>query len=478
MRWTFCVSLRNVQDFFQQMGNLWGRHDTPCRGPMIPLGAKISKHPISTNGKLKFHQFISTSLQRHVYWICLERAERLDGRPTHGRCGEIERQGCIRSQRQKIQRQRVGDPKSGRTIHISLCWRFKKKTEDGPNRHTTNPSRSCSNLVVDVSGCLLGEENDASDLAKEQKDAWEASKASREDHVMNRETSSVHRKESFLILTNCIDVDRQTYDYWNVDGERPLSGSWIGFTRFKILKKPPPDGHVERRNTNTHANNVQVWCHLARSFVENVKTLKTRSKTTMGYKNIKVRRGIAYIATDDHVFDTFTKTARSKLETHVESAILCKAQRNFEKKTLVHPMSTSREELCVQMHFMLTKLMLTNLEDAVSTKAADKSTKSILQTVYIILRFFTTWFICRYPFQSNDNFGWKGGSGQRDGANWKMPAWQEFKVRKTSSRKHKQKCKNECILQRLWTHALPKKKRFGQKILKYTGRTSYCVVMQ
>ena len=62
----------------------------------------------------------------------------------------------------------------------------------------------------------------------------------------------------------------------------------------------------------------------------------------MGYKNNKVRRGIAYIATDDHVFDTFTKTARRKYETHVESAILCKAQRNFEKKTLVHPMSTSR----------------------------------------------------------------------------------------------------------------------------------------
>ena len=134
----------------------------------------------------------------------------------------------------------------------------KKKTEDGPNRHTTNPSQSCSNLVVDVSGCLLGEENDASDLAKEQKDAWEASKASREDHVMNRETSSVHRKESFLILMNCIDVDRHTNDCWNVDGEQPLSGSWIGFTRFKILKKPPPDGHVERRNTNTHANYVQA----------------------------------------------------------------------------------------------------------------------------------------------------------------------------------------------------------------------------
>ena len=33
-------------------------------------------------------------------------------------------------------------------------------------------------------------------------------------------------------------------DYWNADGERPPSASWIGFTRYTIPKKPLPDGHM------------------------------------------------------------------------------------------------------------------------------------------------------------------------------------------------------------------------------------------
>ena len=45
--------------------------------------------------------------------------------------------------------------------HVSI-----KFTDDGPNHHTANPSRICSKLVEDISGCLLGKEDDGSDLAK------------------------------------------------------------------------------------------------------------------------------------------------------------------------------------------------------------------------------------------------------------------------------------------------------------------------
>ena len=38
--------------------------------------------------------------------------------------------------------------------------------------------------------------------------------------------------------------EHQIDEYWHADGERPLSGSWVGFARFTILKKPPPDGHM------------------------------------------------------------------------------------------------------------------------------------------------------------------------------------------------------------------------------------------
>ena len=41
--------------------------------------------------------------------------------------------------------------------------------EVNPNRHTSHPSRSHSNVVADISGCPLGEEDDGPDIAKEQK---------------------------------------------------------------------------------------------------------------------------------------------------------------------------------------------------------------------------------------------------------------------------------------------------------------------
>ena len=59
---------------------------------------------------------------------------------------------------------------------------------------------------------------------------------------MNRETLSVPREESLPVPFNHIDVVRHTQhtfghitrtkndDHWKVDGERPLSGFWIGFT--------------------------------------------------------------------------------------------------------------------------------------------------------------------------------------------------------------------------------------------------------
>ena len=62
------------------------------------------------------------------------------------------------------------------------------------------------------------------------------------------------REESFPIPRRYIDVTRATSttldvmferridDYWNIEGDRDLSVSWTGFTRFAILDEKPPDG--------------------------------------------------------------------------------------------------------------------------------------------------------------------------------------------------------------------------------------------
>ena len=72
----------------------------------------------------------------------------------------------------------------------------------------------------------------------------------------------------------------------------------------------------------------------------------------------------------------------------------CDAQRNSDKKTLSNSMSTSQAEPCAQaqleetscvkdesrIHFVTKKLMPMNLKDTVSTKAANRDTRSIWQT--------------------------------------------------------------------------------------------------
>ena len=49
---------------------------------------------------------------------------------------------------------------------------------------------------------------------------------------MTRETST----------TLDVMLERRMDDYWNIEGNRDLSDSWTGFTRFTILDEKPPDG--------------------------------------------------------------------------------------------------------------------------------------------------------------------------------------------------------------------------------------------
>ena len=62
------------------------------------------------------------------------------------------------------------------------------------------------------------------------------------------------REASFPIPLRYIDVTRATcttldvmlecrvHDHWNIDGNRDLSDSWTGFTRFTIYDEKPLDG--------------------------------------------------------------------------------------------------------------------------------------------------------------------------------------------------------------------------------------------
>ena len=81
-------------------------------------------------------------------------------------------------------------------------------------------------------------------------------------HVEPRVKLCVPTEESLPFPMKYIDVTRTTYtsldvlleknfeDYWNVHGERELSETWTGFTRFFLRKERPPEGYTwsgERR---------------------------------------------------------------------------------------------------------------------------------------------------------------------------------------------------------------------------------------
>ena len=109
------------------------------------------------------------------------------------------------------------------------------------------------------------------------------------------------REESFPIPLRYIDVTRATSttldvmlerridDYWNVDGNRDLSDSWTGFTRFTILDEKPP--------VDKEANDIQARLLVARDMERHVRSSVTKSKTKVGKDDIS---GVETIGWENH----------------------------------------------------------------------------------------------------------------------------------------------------------------------------------
>ena len=94
-------------------------------------------------------------------------------------------------------------------------------------------------------------------------------------HIELRVQFFVPREESFPTPLKYIDVIRSTHtdldaaqekrigDYWNVDGNKNLSDSWTGFTRFTILNETPPKGYMWSGETDKNPNDITPRSSLA-----------------------------------------------------------------------------------------------------------------------------------------------------------------------------------------------------------------------
>ena len=252
----FMFSLKHLI-FMSRWENSVRKEDTTHNfvGQLYPLDQKDLIIQFTQETKASFVKSAQKS-SRYVYRMCFERRVPLDRRGTRRRS---ERQRCIRSLRQKIQRERSGEFKCWRTIFPvangskKTGWSTSSHLQPGSIlfdfgwRYQCMPSRrrSISGSYFVATSCLNREKYMRAKAQTCYQRNWDEYLDIEQEHIIN--------------------------NHWHVDSERPQSRSWIGLTIFTVLKTPPPDGHLwaGERLTEIRAT-FWAWWHQARGMVENV----------------------------------------------------------------------------------------------------------------------------------------------------------------------------------------------------------------
>ena len=164
----------------------------------------------------------------------------------------------------------------------------------------------------------------------------------------------VPREESFLIPLRYIDVTRATSktldvmlerridDYWSIEGDRDLSDSWIGFTRFTILDEKPPDGYtwcgerLTKKQTTSRPDYLwpDIWKDMSEAAQRKEK--QTWAIEEPKLENAKSLRGVYFIDTADEEFKETIKTRTKKVGSSNASSNALHDQRSKVQGNLSH----------------------------------------------------------------------------------------------------------------------------------------------
>ena len=127
------------------------------------------------------------------------------------------------------------------------------------------------------------------------------------------------REESFPIpraTSTTLDVmlERRIDDYWKIEGDRDLSDSWSGFTRFTVLDEKPPDwytwswGRLTKKPTTSRPDCLwpEIWkiCQTQRNAKKNKSGLSKNQSSII----LEKLRGIRFIDPTDAEFKETIKT--------------------------------------------------------------------------------------------------------------------------------------------------------------------------
>ena len=148
-------------------------------------------------------------------------------------------------------------------------------------------------------------------------------------------------------------LERRIDGYWNIDGARDLSDTWIGFTRFNILDKQPPDGcswsdgPETKKQTTSRPDYLwpEIWRDMSEAAQRKEKQKWAVEKPKLD--NAVRLRGIYFTDPADEEFKETKKNSRRKLDVPVPAAMPCKIKRRTNKETCRNPDARMTKYACI-----------------------------------------------------------------------------------------------------------------------------------
>ena len=251
---------RNIQDLLSDGKTPCERRiGMPLHGPVIPFGAMVEYHPISSKDISRLHQFCPKVLPSIFLSYVLYAGrnwERIHCDRRHWRIGG---DGRIRTSRHKAQ--------CKVSVNADERWKFRIPSRRWNSQNSWR--RSTSETIHLNQGSSLNEERNKKVFEENQTDSLLQTLFMMTQHGMMRKLKNdfwsitgdfiyrhhveprvklyMPKEESFPVPLKYIDVARTTHtsldvllekhidDYWNVDGERELSDAWTGLHKIHFF---------------------------------------------------------------------------------------------------------------------------------------------------------------------------------------------------------------------------------------------------
>ena len=354
----------NIQDLLSDGKTPYERRfGMPFNGPAIPFGAMVEYHHIYAKDQPRLHQFGPKVLpgiflgyalfaegiwKRDIMVADIEELEEMDASELHARNLNV---------KEVLTPQRSGNfifPVADGTVKIfwrELRLRTSTLTRDCPERGEEQVI--LQRIWDELHSPTPLQDDSTRDEEEDESDFWTITGGFiYRHHVEPRVKLYVPQEESFLIPLKCIDVTRtthtsldvllekQTDDYWNVDGEREI---------IRCIDKRHKINFFERKTTgwifmvgegdlqeNKQPQDQTQYGQICGSICLMQRKRKPKEwwaieKPKLG--NARQSTGILFIVPNDEEFKLTMKAARRKLEVPMPTAMPCKTPTNSRGET-------------------------------------------------------------------------------------------------------------------------------------------------